>query len=90
MALRAVVRFTPLAVVVLLSFSRDAHLRLDFALVIGISSVVQRPSPPPPKPHLSNKPAGQDPEAGPVPRTGHSTAQSEQKSQSYLDNLIAG
>jgi hypothetical protein len=36
-ALRAVVGFTPLAAVVSLSFARDARLRLDFALVIGIS-----------------------------------------------------
>jgi hypothetical protein len=36
-ALSAVVRFTPLAVVVLLSFARGAPLRLDFALVIAIS-----------------------------------------------------
>ena len=35
--LRAVVRLTPLPVVLLLSFACDAPLRLDFALVIGIS-----------------------------------------------------
>ena len=35
--MRAVVRFTLLRVLVLLSFARDAGLRFDFALVIGIS-----------------------------------------------------
>jgi hypothetical protein len=35
--LRAVVRFTLLLVLVLLSFARDAAVRFDFALVIGIS-----------------------------------------------------
>jgi hypothetical protein len=33
--LRAVIRFTLLGVLVLLSFARDAGLRFDFALVIG-------------------------------------------------------
>ena len=35
--MRAVIRFTLLRVLVLLSFARDAGLRFDFALVIGIS-----------------------------------------------------
>jgi hypothetical protein len=37
MALRAVVRLTLLRVLVLLSLARDAVLRLDFVLGIGIS-----------------------------------------------------
>src|SRR4029079_10697398 len=38
----------------------------------------------------ANKPAGQDPEAQPTPRTAHTTALSGRKSQSFFDNLIAG
>jgi hypothetical protein len=74
----------------LLSFARDAGLRFDFALVIGISfgsaaTIATTAEAPPAK-----KPAGQDPEAQPAPRTGHSTALSARRSQSFLDNLIAG
>ena len=35
--MRAVVRLTPLRVLILLSFACDAGVRFDFALVIGIS-----------------------------------------------------
>ena len=90
-ALSAVVRFTPLAVVVLLSFARGAPLRLDFALVIGISFGCAATIAATTEAHLAKKPAGgQDSEAQPAPRTRHSTALSARKSQSFLDNLTAG
>jgi hypothetical protein len=41
-------------------------------------------------PTSANKPAGQDPEVQPSLGAGHSTALCAQKSQSFLDNLIAG
>ena len=89
-ALRAVVRFTPLPVVVLLPL-RLAPLRLDFALVIGISFGCAATSPPPPKPHLSEQTGG----AG--SRSAASASEPDtlplcllEKSQSFLDNLIAG
>ena len=36
------------------------------------------------------KPAGQDPEARPCARNGHSTALFAEECQSFLDNVIAG
>jgi hypothetical protein len=89
--LRAVVRLTLLRVLILLSLARDAGVRFDFALVIGISfscaATIAATTEAPPQ---QKKPAGQDPEAQPAPGTGHSTARSARRSQSFLDNLIAG
>jgi hypothetical protein len=36
------------------------------------------------------KPAGQDPEARPCARNGHSTALFAEECQSFLDNVMAG
>jgi hypothetical protein len=41
-------------------------------------------------PALAMQPAGQDPEARPCARNGHSTALFAEECQSFLDNVIAG
>jgi hypothetical protein len=89
--LRATVRAALLRPSVLLLFGRAEVWRFDFGVDIGISSSIERrPSPPPPKPHLGHEPAGQDPEARLSPGIECSTAPIAQKSQFFLDNVIAG
>jgi hypothetical protein len=90
-ALCVVVRLTLLRVLVFPSFARDAGLRFDFVLVIGISfgcaatiaATTEAPS-------QRRSRRGRIPKRSERPKTAHSTALSERKSHSYLDNLIAG
>jgi hypothetical protein len=66
-------------------------LRFDFALVIGIpSGCTASIAVTTEAPHQLTSRRGQDPEAHPTLGTGHSTALFAQRSQSFLDNLIAG
>src|SRR5262245_19570002 len=89
--LRALVRLTLLRLWVLLSPARDVDLRFAAALVIGISFqcaatiAVTTEAPP----QRSSR-RGRLPKRMPAPGTGHSTALSARRSQSFLDNLIAG
>ena len=82
------VRFTLLRVLVLLLFSRNAGLRFDFALVIGISFGCAAITAAPPKPHLGHA-AGGAPKAQFSPRAKDSTAPFSQICQSILSNLVA-
>jgi hypothetical protein len=89
--LRAVVRFALLRNFAFLLFARDAGLRLDFAFATGVSfGCAATIAATTEAPHQLTSRRGGISKAHRAPRTGHSTALSEQKSQSYLDNLIAG
>src|SRR5262249_41005829 len=75
---------------VLLSFARDVGLRFNFPFVIGISfscaAITAATTEAPPQ-RINRR--GRIPEAQPALGTGHSTALSARRSQSFLDNLIA-
>ena len=72
-------------------FALDASLRFDFALVIGISfgcaATIAATTEAPPQ-RRSRR--GRIPKRSKRPRTGRSTALFARRSQSFLDNLIAG
>ena len=89
--LRALVRLTSLRLRVLLSSARDVGLRFAVALVIGISfscaATIAVTTEAPPQ-RRSRR--GRILKRRPAPGTRHSTALSARRSQSFLDNLIAG